>query len=260
MHFASLIGGVGVLLATAAAAAPGDALLVTGNSVNVRAGPSTEAGILARVNLDEPATELRRLGDWVEVELPDRDVLGWIHGSLLAPAPASVPAQDRPPSQQVDTAPAGVATQGDAPPRAEVASRAEPASEPVAISPPAAAPAATSTPPVTTAAVEPIAGPHQASASASSSALEQFRSEVELFNDRALAAAGVNLFTGVEPLGAEGVQVITTDAWAIMSTPGQQSYLNALYGRWQAAKGGGGDLRLQIIDSSGALMAERSGP
>ncbi|MGH6919920.1 MAG: hypothetical protein ACREJ0_19710, partial [Geminicoccaceae bacterium] len=92
------------------------------------------------------------------------------------------------------------------------------------------------------------------------SPLIRFRDEVEYFNERAVAVAGVDLFTGVEPLGEGGVQVVTTEAWATMSEPGQQSYLNALFGRWRAAAGAGQPLRLEIIDPSGALMMEKSGP
>jgi hypothetical protein len=218
MRLASLVGGVAVLLAGAALAAPGDALLVSGSNVNVRAGPSTDAGVLTRVGLHAPAIERRREGQWVEVELPEQDVLGWIHDSLLTGAPAQA---------ATDPAPA------------DVPSLAEP--EIVAM-------------PV--AAVEPVAAPSRSDGTA----LGRFRSEVEYFNNRAIAAAGVDLFTGVSPLGEDGVQVMTTDAWATMSQSGQQSYLNALFGRWQAAAGADRALRLQIIDSSGTLMVEKTAP
>jgi hypothetical protein len=103
----------------------------------------------------------------------------------------------------------------------------------------------------------PRAGAPQAEA-APTTALGKIRSDVELFNNRAAAAAGGDLFTRVAPLGERGVQVTTTDAWANLSQPGQQSYLNALFGRWQAATGGAKGLRLEIVDSTGALMMERS--
>jgi Bacterial SH3 domain len=223
MQLARLLGGVGVLLAGAALAAQGDALLVTGSNVNVRAGPSTEAGILTRVGADAPAIERRRQGQWVEVELPDQDVLGWIHGSLLAAVS----------DQAVHGAsPAGQPQIADA---AEEISALDPV-----------APAATD-----------IALDVE---EADDTPLGRFRREVQYFNERAVAAAGVDLFTGVEPLGEGGVQVVTTEAWATMSQPGQQSYLNALFGRWQAAAGADQALRLEVIDSSGALMMEKSGP
>lgn len=278
MQLARWGGGLGAMLATAALAAAttalaaqGDALLVTGSNVNVRAGPTTDAGILARVGIDEPATELRRLGDWVEVALPAQDVLGWIHVSLLAPvpAPAAGPASETVPAPAAGPAPetlpapaAGPAPEAMPEPvpadtrpltvaamhRADAATAAPPATE-------AAEPA---TPAVTTAAVSSAAPPD--AASAPTTALGHFRSDVEHFNNRAVAAAGVDLFTGVEPLGEGGVQVVTTEAWAIMSQPGQQSYLNALFGRWQAATGSTQGLRLEIVDSTGALMMERSAP
>jgi Bacterial SH3 domain len=265
MQWARWGGGLGVMLATAlmavasaAVAAQGDALLVTGSNVNVRAGPSTDAGILARVGIDEPATELRRLGEWVEVTLPAQDVLGWIHGSLLAAVPAPV---------------AGAATEAIPAPAAGTATEAIPAPAPAdtaplavavvesthaAATPPAAQAAEPSTPAVRVAAVPGAAA--RAAEPAATTALGRFRSDVEHFNDRAIAAAGVDLFTGVKPLGEGGVQVVTTEAWAIMSQPGQQSYLNALFGRWQAATGGAKGLRLEIVDSAGALMMERTQP
>jgi hypothetical protein len=239
---------IAVTAATVAFAAQGDVLLVTGSNVNVRAGPSTDAGILARVGIDEPATELRRLDDWVEVALPGQDVIGWIHGSLLVPAPKPAAVQQ---PAGAGTAPAAVAAVDTAatgtPVTGQPAARvAAPPAQTTAPSPPAG----------TTAAVPRAVAP-QAEA-APTTALGKFRSDVELFNNRAAAAAGVDLFTGVAPLGERGVQVTTTDAWAIMSQPGQQSYLNALFGRWQAATGGAKGLRLEIVDSTGALMMERS--
>ena len=224
MQLARLLGGVGVVLAGTALAAQGDALLVTGSNVNVRAGPSTEAGILARVGVDELAIERHRQGEWVEVELPGQDVLGWIHDSLLTAAPDQSQAEEPQPEDA--------------------------AAEMVALDP-----------------VAPDAGPNDVAATDAADAeqsdgspLSRFRQEVEHFNDRAVAAAGVDLFTGVTSLGEGGVQVVTTEAWATMSQPGQQSYLNALFGRWQAAAGADQALRLEIIDSSGALMMEKSGP
>jgi Bacterial SH3 domain len=234
MQLASLAAGLAVLMAGAALAAQGDALLVTGSNVNVRAGPSTEAGILGRVGVDERAIERRRQGQWVEVELPGQNVLGWIHDSLLARAP--------------DQAGPAFSESGQAqgeqrqPPRAagEVASLDEGTG------------AARATEIAATDAVgteEPDDSP-----------LGRFRRDVAYFNERAVAAAGVDLFTGVAPLGESGVQVVATEAWATMSQPGQQSYLNALFGRWQAAAGAAQALHLQIVDPSGALMMEKSGP
>jgi hypothetical protein len=230
-----------VLLAGAAHAAEGDALLVSGSNVNVRAGPTIEAGILTRVGINEPAIERRRQGEWVEVELPDQNVLGWIHGSLLTPAPNQAPAAQ---VQDVRTQ-AGVSQAAQA-----RGGAGEPAQERSAGGAGA-----------NVAAIEAAASDQLGAAGADEGpAVRQFRSEVEYFNERAVAVAGVDLFTDVAPLGQGGVQVVTTDAWATMSQPGQQSYLNALFGRWRAAAGGDQPLRLQIVDSSGALMMEKSGP
>jgi Bacterial SH3 domain len=218
MQLARWVGGVGVVLAGTALAAQGDALLVTGSNVNVRAGPSTEAGVLVRVGVDEPAVERRRQGQWVEVELPDQNVLGWIHGSLLTGAPDQV---------------AAVPTRSDAESEA------------------AAADVGTTD----VAAVDTLDDKE-----GDGTPLSRFRREVKYFNDRALAVAGVDLFTGVASIGEGGVQVVTTEAWATMSQPGQQNYLNALFARWRAAAGADEALRLEIIDSTGALMMEKSGP
>jgi hypothetical protein len=226
MQLARLVGSAALLAAGTAFAAPGDALLVTGSNVNVRAGPSTAAGILARVGVNAPAIERRRQGEWVEVELPDQDVLGWIHGSLLGPA-ASLAAPESRAQRRPDAA-------------GEVAALELGALDAGADGGATIAAAATAD-------------------EADSSPLGRFRREVEHFNDRAVAAAGIDLFTDVAPLDEGGVQVVTTDAWAIMAEPGQRSYLNALFERWQAVAGPG-QARLQIIDANGALMMEKSGP
>jgi uncharacterized protein YraI len=213
MRLARLVGGVSALLAGTALAAQGDALLVSGNNVNVRAGPSAEAGILTRVGANEPAVERRRQGQWVEVELPRQDVLGWIHGSLLTVAPAGPGQAEQPQAASGDRGRTTVAV-----------------------------------------------GTGLNVGESDGTPLGRFRSEVAYFNNRALAVAGVDLFTGVVPLGESGVQVVTTEAWATMSEPGHQNYLNALFARWRAAAGADQPIRLEIIDQSGALMMEKSAP
>jgi Bacterial SH3 domain len=218
MQLASLVGGVGMLFATVALAASGDALLVTGSNVNVRAGPSTEAGVLIRVGQNEPAIERMRQEEWVEVDLPNQDVRGWIHDSLLTGT--TVEPVAGPPDDEVATTPAAVTETGLE--TTEVAVTEIPAPE---------------------------SGP-----------LRMFRSEVEYFNNRAVAAAGVDLFSGVAPLGEGGVQVVATDAWVTMPASGQRSYVNALFGRWQAAVGGIQPLHLEIVDANGVVMMEKSGP
>jgi uncharacterized protein YgiM (DUF1202 family) len=86
MRCASVFATLVVLLGTSAVAAPGDSLVVTGDSVNVRAGPGTDQRVLLQVGSDQAAVEVAREGDWVQVDLPGRDARGWIHDSLLEPA------------------------------------------------------------------------------------------------------------------------------------------------------------------------------
>ena len=85
--FASLLlpvltlGGVGWF---GALAATGDTLIVIGDGVNVRYGPSTDARIRMQIYYDQLVTELEREGDWVRAEIEGGDgASGWIHASLL---------------------------------------------------------------------------------------------------------------------------------------------------------------------------------
>jgi hypothetical protein len=95
---------------------------------------------------------------------------------------------------------------------------------------------------------------------ATANALTRFRATVTQLNDRALAAAGVDLFTGAETAGDGTVQVTATEAWGVVPEGGQQSFMNTLFGRWQEAAGPGQPLRLQIVDETGQVLSERSGP
>jgi uncharacterized protein YraI len=72
MAWAALVGSCIALLANFALAAPGDGLVVTGDRVNVRAGPGTEYRVRLQVFRQEPAVELAREGEWVQVELSGR--------------------------------------------------------------------------------------------------------------------------------------------------------------------------------------------
>jgi hypothetical protein len=75
-----------VLLGAAALAATGDVLVVTGDGVNVRAGPSGDAAVRMRVHSGQEVIELQREGSWVRAEIAGTDgEEGWIHRSLLAP-------------------------------------------------------------------------------------------------------------------------------------------------------------------------------
>ncbi len=95
----------------------------------------------------------------------------------------------------------------------------------------------------------------------SEAAIASFRDTVTYLNERALAAAGIELFTDVRADPASGVaQVIATDAWNVVPDGGQRSYLNTLLDRWSAAVGSGRQARVEIVDDSGRLLGERSTP
>ncbi len=225
--------GLSVMSGAAAWAAKGDPLVVTANNVNVRAGPSTRDDVLFQVFRDEPAVELARKGRWVRVELPKRKRRGWIHDSLLAAVPrAAAPpqpkAEARQPAAAVETP---AAQQQPAPPAQQQA--ALPAPQP-AVTPPPVTPAG--------------------------DALAQFRQNVKFLNDRALAVAGVDLFTDVRQIDPSTVQVVTTDAWSVIPESGQQSYANALLDRWRAAGAGGDQPTVQIVDGNGQVLMEKRGP
>lgn len=63
--------------------------LVTGDRVNLRADPGTDAGVLARLDRDARLEVLGEHGDWYQVRTTGRGkdfqpVAGWVHGSLLS--------------------------------------------------------------------------------------------------------------------------------------------------------------------------------
>ncbi|MCC2662931.1 MAG: Bacterial domain [Geminicoccaceae bacterium] len=248
MRFVNLAGSAMMLFGSVALAAEGDPLRVSGDGVNVRARPESGAPILRQVNREEPVIELGRAGDWFEVRLPDRDTRGWIHGSLLttvegqpvAAAAATPPAAPVAPSPAPQVAPRAVPEVAAAPPA------------PVATAPQGGASAGQD---------QPGAAPMAAAGDAATAdALTRFRATVTQLNDRAVAAAGVDLFTGAEAAGDGTVQVTATEAWGVVPEGGQQSFMNTLFGRWQEAAGPGRRLRLQIVDESGQVLSERSGP
>jgi pyruvate/2-oxoglutarate dehydrogenase complex dihydrolipoamide acyltransferase (E2) component len=222
MRFATLAGSLLVVLSTAALGAQGDHLVVTGNGVNVRAEPKAGAPVLLQVYRDDLAVEVGREGDWVEVRLPERDARGWIHGSLLSVA------------------------DGASEPKAAAAT--EPAAP--AAAPPAAAPAPAA----------PETGRPQLAAVDGGDALTRFRDSVTYLNNRAVAAAGIDLFTGVESAGDGVVQVTATDAWKNVPRGGQDSFMRTLFDRWSAAAGRVQPLKVQVVDRSGQVLGEKSEP
>jgi hypothetical protein len=212
-----------------ALAAPGDTLVVTGDDVNVRVGPSSNARVKMRVYQDQQVMELQRQGDWVRAEIGGTGGQdGWIHGSLLAPPDGERVA--RPPA-----APPGSPAEGSM------------------VAAPPAEPAGTSEP----AAIEPAAAP---SGDGDPPDLARFRQSVDYLNSRAVSVAGVGLFTTVETVGDGVVQVAATDAWSTIPPAGQQSYANTLLDRWAAARGHGGPISVQIVDPDGQVLLERTRP
>lgn len=238
--------------------APGDVMVVTGNGVNVRSAPTTSSRILLQVNRGEPATERSRDGVWVEVELPDRASRGWIHGSLLelvtaAPAPAPTAEQPPPkPEPPVAAAP---------PPQAPAAPSPMAPDEPAAETPETvAAREAEPTPTPTSPATPPSSATATAVGVGDDFALQHFQTSVDYLNDRAVAAAGIDLFEGIESGGPDNVRVNVTDAWALMPPSGRQSYLNTLFDRWVAATGSGGRPSLEIVAPDGRVVDEKTAP
>ena len=212
-----------LLLAAAALAATGDALIVTGDGVNVRAGPSADAAIRMRVHRDQQVIELQREGSWVRAEIAGTDgEEGWIHSSLLA-------RPDKAPDRPETGAPGG--------PEARKAAEVPPQNQALPLM------------------VEPAAGP-----TGDLGELARFRETVSYLNERATALAGADLFAKVEP-GPEGaMRVIATETWSSLPPAGRQSYANTLLDRWAATKASAGPVVLQIVDPSGAVVMEKTRP
>ena len=252
-------GGLG----SAARAASGDTLVVTGDGVNVRYGPSTSARVKMRVYHDQQVMELQREGDWVRGEIAGSGGQdGWIHGSLLAApggeqlAPPSSAAAAPPPKPALSAAqmppPADLAPA----PGEVVAVASDGARPPTTVAARSPAASATSRAPET-AAVEPAAAP---AATDEHAELARFRQSVEYLNSRALAVAGVDLFGDVKEAGGGVVQVAATEAWSTIPPAGQQSYANTLLDRWAAARGAGGPVSVQIVAPDGEVLLERTRP
>ncbi|MFT5396484.1 MAG: hypothetical protein ACI85N_001683 [Gammaproteobacteria bacterium] len=65
-------------------AATGDQLIITGNIVNLRAAPSTDAASPIKLLKDRKVIEIQRQGDWVEVKTNREDIKsGWIYKTLI---------------------------------------------------------------------------------------------------------------------------------------------------------------------------------
>jgi hypothetical protein len=211
--------------------AAGDVLMVTGDNVNVRVGPSLTHAVSRQLDRDQRVIEIGRHGEWVYAEIPGPgDAKGWIYSSLLEPPPpvAEPPATSPPAAAAArpEESPASGSAAPVPPPQAAL--------EPDAIAP-AAAPA-----------VDP--------------ALQRFRDSVDYLNSRSQVVAGAELFGAVEPLGDGAVQVEATDAWSTITPPGQRSYASTLLDRWAAATGGSPGVRVRIVDAAGQVLMEQSKP
>ena len=75
---------ISVLSITQVQARAGDTLVITGNIVNLRTGPSTNTDVAIKLLKDRKVKEIQRQDDWVEVETGRTDIKsGWVHRSLL---------------------------------------------------------------------------------------------------------------------------------------------------------------------------------
>src|SRR3954451_11223605 len=78
-----------LLLANTAWAAPGDVYRVSGERVNLRAGPADDANVRSQILRDEQLIELRRDGNWLGVRDLRTGEEGWVFGNLVAPVSTS---------------------------------------------------------------------------------------------------------------------------------------------------------------------------
>jgi hypothetical protein len=224
-----------LLLSGPALGAAGDVLTVTGDRVNVRAGPGTEHAVVRQVSRDQRLLEVERQGDWVQAEIAGAGgARGWVHGSLVAPASAESP----PP----ETAPGAAPVAGETAPAPELGDPSDAAAAPEA------GPFAPET-------VAPGAGVR-----VDVVGLQRFRDSVAYLNSRSELVGGFELFTEVEPLGSGVVRVGASEAWAGIPPAAQRSYAITLLDRWAAATGGSGDVKVQIVDESGGVLMEESRP
>ena len=237
-----------LLLSGPALGAAGDVLTVIGDRVNVRSGPSTEREITMQVSRDQRLVEIGRQGEWVHAEIAGTGGTdGWIHGSLVAP----------PDGEPLAPPAAGVSRSADsaATPPSAAAGPAPAAGEVPPIRPLEEATDAAASAPDGTEMIAP-----GAAAGIEAVDLQRFRDSVAYLNARSQVVAGVDLFTGVEPLGGGAVQVGATEAWADVPPAGQRSYANALLERWAAATGRADQLTVQIVDGGGQVLMEESRP
>jgi myosin heavy subunit len=90
--------------------------------------------------------------------------------------------------------------------------------------------------------------------------LTLFSANLQALNDLELKAAGTDLFSGVASANGREVRVSTTAAWDRLPPVGRESYLESLLGYWVAARGGKGPAVVQIVDSKGQVLVQKSWP
>ena len=230
-----------LLLSGPALGAAGDVLTVTGDQVNVRAGPGTDHGVLRQVSREQRLVEIKRQGDWVHAEIAGGGGAdGWIHTSLITPRGAPV-------GPQAAAEPAAAAGQA-----ATAAGQAAPGEQLGDLTDAAAAADAGPLAPET---IAPGAGVDVEVVD-----LQRFRDSIAYLNSRSTLVGGSELFTGVEPLGGGAVQVGASEAWATLPPAGQRSYVSTLLDRWAAASGRSEAVKVQIVDDGGRVLMEESRP
>ena len=83
---AAVTESVAALLEEEADAAPADLRVVTGDRVNMRAGPSTEFGVITQLVRGQEAEVLQDPGTgWVEIRVSGSGEVGWMADWLMAP-------------------------------------------------------------------------------------------------------------------------------------------------------------------------------
>jgi hypothetical protein len=90
------------------------------------------------------------------------------------------------------------------------------------------------------------------------SGIELFNANLQLLNELELSAGGSDLFSGVESAKGSEVRVGTTAAWDKLPSVGQEAYIKTLLNYWVSARGGKGPAVVQLVNSSGQVLVEKS--
>jgi hypothetical protein len=77
-------------------------IYVTGNTVNMRDGPSMKAAILRQLHKGDELIEKERKGNWVMVGRQGKFKAGWVHSSLLTRVEPEAPPETTPSAMTVD--------------------------------------------------------------------------------------------------------------------------------------------------------------